>query len=192
MCAVCGYTADDFWASFAVDQNGPLSPAAVRSRRARSLCEWVQRATRAVVAERDQRAEASSSFAQVTVEIGARTEQAAFGLFSGALIKAGNQGYTVSSPTGAMRFCSSLHTVVSHIKKQHPHLCHVLDCRWPSDYRQVDWATWGAAWTWNAVMNDNPHPLPERVELEDGRWLCFEPLDNDKVRVSLENLEIAA
>jgi len=190
MCAVCGYTADDFWASFAIDQNGPFSPAAIRPSRARSLCNWVQLATRAMVASRDQDESALKATAPLVIDIRVHNEQSS-GLFSGAYIKASNRGYTVNSSTGAMRFCSSLHALVSHIKNQRPDLCHVLVCHWPSDHRKVDWAVWGAAWTWNAVMNGRPEPLPERVELIDGRWVYFEPLENNKVKVWLDTIEAA-
>ena len=191
MCAICGYTADDFWASFAIDQDGPLSPAAVRSQRARNLSDWVRHATQAVVARRDQGSIASKFGIPVIVDI-EESNEGMSGLFSGQYVKAVNRGYMVSSPTGAMRFCDSLHTVVGHIKNQRPDLCHALRCHWADDYRKVNWAIWGAAWTWNAVMNDCPIPLPERVKLTDGRWLYFESLDEHKVRVTLDNLEIAA
>lgn len=193
MCFVCGYTSDDFWASFAVEQNGPLSPAAVRLQRARSLCDWVQQATQAVMTRRDP-GEAQPGI-RLVVDIGNSNEQSSermSGLFSGAYVKAGNRGYMVSSPTGVMRFCASLYTVVCQIKTQRPDLCHVLDCHWNTDYRNVNWAAWGVAWTWNAVMNDDARALPERVELADGRGLHFEPLNDHKVKVSLESLAVAA
>jgi hypothetical protein len=192
MCSVCGYTANDFWASFAVDQNGPLSPPAVRAERARWLNAWVARATQAVVDRRTQEAGAAGPLIQFDMGAARGGADAPSGLLSGAGIKAGIRGYTVSSPTGAMRFCACLYNVVSHIRNRSPHLCHVLHCQWRPDDRKVDWAMWGAAWAWNAVMNDERPRLPERVELADGRWLSFERLDNDKVRVSLEEVAAAA
>jgi hypothetical protein len=195
MCAVCGYTADEFWASFAIDQNGPLSPPAVRAVRARCLSDWVRRATCAVTG-REEHAERrpGEPLLRLPVDVEAADTGAgtSAGMLSGGCVKAGIRGYTVNSPTGAMRFCASLHTVVCHLKTRSPNLCHVLYCEWRPDYRKVDWAVWGAAWTWNAVMNDRLEPLPERLELADGRWMQFEPLDDAKVRVSLDAEAMAA
>ncbi len=184
MCAVCGYTADNFWASFAIDQNGPLSPASVRTHRARWLSEWVRHASRILVLRREH-GEAAETAIQAAL---ARETMSApsGGLFSSAYVKPSVRGYTVSSPTGVMRFCACLHTVVEQIRRQRPELCGQWVCPWAADDPEVDWALWGAAWTWNAVMNDDPRPLPERTRLTDGRWLRFEPLDDERIRVSVE------
>ncbi|MEJ7138944.1 hypothetical protein [Amphibiibacter pelophylacis] len=172
MCTLCGYTSSNFWADFAIDANGTLSPSAVRPRQAALLGRWA--------------ALAGQAARPLTLDLAdALPPTPSSGLFSGAWIKAGVRGFTVSSPTGAMRFCSSLRTVLEQMRLQRPALAGRLRCVWPQDHLAVDWAAFGAAWTWNAFMNDDHVALPPVMTLLDGRRLQIDPQGDDTLYVTL-------